>query len=139
MLSIVLMNKRSILTAVLALGLGISALTGCATDSDSAHSYVTPKDVKTVETSIAEVGDQGVKVPEKRDLKVTLPESDKAADYKVEVSDPETLSVGKPEKNVITLHPLKVTGEDADPVTVTVTDKDGITTDFKVTVTEGAN
>ena len=133
------MNKRSILTAVLALGLGVTALTGCATDSDSAHSYVTPKDVKTVETSIAEVGDQGVKVPEKRDLKVTLPESDKAADYKVEVSDPETLSVGKPEKNVITLHPLKVTGEDADPVTVTVTDKDGITTDFKVTVTEGAN
>ena len=32
-----------------------------------------------------------------------------------------------------------VTGEDADPVTVTITDKDGITTDFKVTVTEGAN
>lgn len=139
MLSIVLMNKRSILTAVLALGLGISALTGCATDSDSAHSYVTPKDVKTVETSIAEVGDQGVKVPEKRDLKVTLPESDKASDYKVEVSDPETLSAGKPDKNIITLHPLKVTGEDADPVTVTLTDKDGITTDFKVTVTEGAN
>ena len=111
MLSIVLMNKRSILTAVLALGLGVtSALTGCATDSDSAHSYVTPKDVKTVETSIAEVGDQGVKVPEARDLKVTLPESDKASDYKVEVSDPATLSVGKPNKNV-----------------------------FKVTVTEGAN
>ena len=139
MLSIVLMNKRSILTAVLALGLGISALTGCATDSDSAHSYVTPKDVKTVETSIAEVGDQGVKVPEARDLKVTLPESDKASVYKVEVSDPATLSVGKPNKNVITLHPLQVTGEDADPVTVTITDKDGITTDFKVTVTEGAN
>ena len=139
MLSIVLMNKRSILTAVLALGLGISALTGCATDSDSAHSYVTPKDVKTVETSIAEVGDQGVKVPEARDLKVTLPESDKASDYKVEVSDPETLSAGKPDKNIITLHPLKVTGEDAAPVTVTITDKDGITTDFKVTVTEGAN
>ena len=139
MLSIVLMNKRSILTAVLALGLGISALTGCATDSDSAHSYVTPKDVKTVERPIAQIDDSGIKVPEKRDLKVTLPESDKAADYKVEVSDPETLSVGKPEKNVITLHPLKVTGEDADPVTVTVTDKDGITTDFKVTVTEGAN
>ena len=38
-----------------------------------------------------------------------------------------------------TLHPLKVTGEDAAPVTVTITDKDGITTDFKVTVTEGAN
>ena len=125
MLSIVLMNKRSILTAVLALGLGISALTGCATDSDSAHSYVTPK--------------EGVKVPEARDLKVTLPESDKASDYKVEVSDPATLSVGKPNKNVITLHPLQVTGEDADPVTVTITDKDGITTDFKVTVTEGAN
>ena len=139
MLSIVLMNKRSILTAVLALGLGISALTGCATDSDSAHSYVTPKDVKTVETSIAEVGDQGIKVPEARDLKVTLPESDNASDYKVEVSDPATLSVGKPNKNVITLHPLQVTGEDADPVTVTITDKDGITTDFKVTVTEGAN
>ena len=139
MLSIVLMNKRSILTAVLALGLGISALTGCATDSDSAHSYVTPKDVKTVETSIAEVGDQGIKVPEARDLKVTLPESDKASDYKVEVSDPETLSAGKPDKNIITLHPLKVTGEDAAPVTVTITDKDGITTDFKVTVTEGAN
>ena len=139
MLSIVLMSKRSILTAVLALGLGISALTGCATDSDSAHSYVTPKDVKTVETSIAEVGDQGVKVPEKRDLKVVLPESDMAADYKVDISDPETLSAGKPDKNIITLHPLKVTGEDADPVTVTLTDKDGITTDFKVTVTEGAN
>ena len=139
MLSIVLMNKRSILTAVLALGLGISALTGCTTESDSAHSYVTPKDVKTVETSIAEVGDQGIKVPEARDLKVTLPESDNASDYKVEVSDPATLSVGKPNKNVITLHPLQVTGEDADPVTVTITDKDGITTDFKVTVTEGAN
>ena len=95
--------------------------------------------MKTVETTIAEVGDQGVKVPEKRDLKVTLPESDKASDYKVEVSDPETLSAGKPDKNIITLHPLKVTGEDADPVTVTLTDKDGITTDFKVTVTEGAN
>lgn len=133
------MNKRSLLTAVLALGLGLTALTGCATDSDPAHSYVTPKDVKTVERPIAQIDDSGVKVPEKRDLKVTLPESDKAADYKVEVSDPETLSVGKPEKNVITLHPLKVTGEDADPVTVTVTDKDGITTDFKVTVTEGAN
>jgi hypothetical protein len=62
-----------------------------------------------------------------------------AADYKVDISDPETLSAGKPDKNVITLHPLKVTGEDAGPVTVTLTDKDGITTDFKVTVTEGAN
>ncbi len=100
---------------------------------------MTPSNVETIQNTIAEIGDQGVKVPEKRDLKVALPESDKAADYKVEVSDPETLSVGKPEKNVITLHPLKVTGEDADPVTVTVTDKDGITTDFKVTVTEGAN
>ena len=139
MLSIVLMNKRSILTAVLALGLGISALTGCATDSDSAHSYVTPKDVKTVERPIAQIDEHGIKVPEKRDLEVTLPESDKASDYKVEVSDPATLSVGKPNKNVITLHPLQVTGEDADPVTVTITDKDGITTDFKVTVTEGAN
>lgn len=136
MLSIVLMNKRSILTAVLALGLGVAALTGC---SNTGANYVTPSDVKTVETTIAEVGDQGVKVPEKRDLKVTLPESDKASDYKVEVSDPATLSVGKPDKNVITLHPLHVTAEDAAPVTVTITDKDGITTDFKVTVTEGAN
>ena len=62
MLSIVLMNKRSILTAVLALGLGVTALTGC---SNTGANYVTPSDVKTVETSIAEVGDQGVKVPEK--------------------------------------------------------------------------
>ena len=139
MLSIVLMNKRSILTAVLALGLGVTALTGCATDSDSAHSYVTPKDVKTVERPIAQIDDSGIKVPEKRDLKVVLPESDMAADYKVDISDPETLSAGKPDKNIITLHPLKVTGEDAAPVTVTITDKDGITTDFKVTVTEGAN
>ena len=71
MLSIVFMNKRSILTAVLALGLGITALTGCATDS--AHSYVTPKDVKTVERPIAQIDDSGIKVPEKRDLKVKLP------------------------------------------------------------------
>ena len=71
----VFMNKRSILTAVLALGLGISALTGCATDSDSAHSYVTPKDVKTVERPIAQIDDSGVKVPEKRDLKVKLADS----------------------------------------------------------------
>ena len=96
------MNKRSILSAVLALGLGVAALTGC---SNTGANYVTPSDVKTVETTIAEVGDQG----------------------------------GKPDKNIITLHPLKVTGEDAAPVTVTITDKDGITTDFKVTVTEGAN
>ena len=139
MLSIVLMNKRFILTAVLALGLGISALTGCATDSDSAHSYVTPKDVKTVERPIAQIDDSGIKVPEKRDLKIKLADSDKAAKWKIEVSDPTALEVGKSEKNIVTLHPLQVTGEDADPVTVTITDKDGITTDFKVTVTEGAN
>lgn len=132
------MNKRSILSAVLALGLGVAALTGCSFFNTGAN-YVTPSDVKTIETTIAEVGDQGVKVPEKRDLKVVLPESDQASDYKVEVSDPETLSAGKPDKNIITLHPLKVTGEDADPVTVTITDKDGVATDFKVTVTEGAN
>ena len=88
------MNKRSILTAVLALGLGVTALTGCS-DNTGAN-YVTPSNVETIQNTIAEIG-------------------------------------------VITLHPLKVTGEDADPVTVTVTDKDGITTDFKVTVTEGAN
>lgn len=132
------MNKRSILSAVLALGLGVAALTGCSSDNTGAN-YVTPSDVKTVEITIAEVGDQGVKVPEARDLKVTLPESDKASDYNVEVSNPAILSVGKPDKNVITLHPLHVTSEGAKPVTVTITDKDGITTDFKVTVTEGAN
>lgn len=53
------MNKRSILSAVLALGLGVAALTGC---SNTGANYVTPSDVKTVETTIAEVGDQGVKV-----------------------------------------------------------------------------
>ena len=132
------MNKRSIITAVLALGLGVAALTGCSFFNTGAN-YVTPSDVKTIETTIAEVGDQGVKVPEKRDLKVVLPESDQASDYKVDISDPETLSAGKPDKNIITLHPLKVTGEDADPVTVTITDKDGVATDFKVTVTKGAN
>ena len=132
------MNKRSILSAVLALGLGVAALTGCSFFNTGAN-YVTPSGVKTIETTIAEVGDQGVKVPEKRDLKVVLPESDQASDYKVDISDPETLSAGKPDKNIITLHPLKVTGEDADPVTVTITDKDGVATDFKVTVTEGAN
>ena len=131
------MNKRSIITAVLALGLGITALTGCS--SNSGDNYVTPSNVGTITNTIAEISDQGVKVPVKRDLKVVLPESDQASDYKVEVSDPETLSAGKPDKNIITLHPLKVTGEDADPVTVTITDKDGVATDFKVTVTEGAN
>ena len=136
MLSIVVMNKRSILTAVLALGLGISALTGCATDSDSAHSYVTPKDVKTVERPIAQIDDSGIKVPEKRDLKIKLAES---AKWKIEVSDPTALEVGKSEKNVVTLHPLRALGEEDDPVTVSLTDPDGITTDFKVTITEGAN
>ena len=131
------MNKRSILTAVLALGLGVTALTGCS-DNPGAN-YVTPSNVGTITNTIAEISDQGVKVPVKRDLKVVLPESDQASDYKVEVSDPETLSAGKPDKNIITLHPLKVTGEDADPVIVTITDKDGVATDFKVTVTEGAN
>ena len=101
------MNKRSILTAVLALGLGVTALTGC--NSNTGANYVTPSNVETITNTIAEIGDQGVKVPEKRDLKVVLPESDMAADYKVDISDPETLSAGKPDKNVITLHPLKVT------------------------------
>ena len=136
MLSIVLMNKRSILTAVLALGLGISALTGCATDS--AHSYVTPKDVKTVERPIAQI-DELLRDLEKRDLKIKLADSDKAAKWKIEVSDPTALEVGKSEKNIVTLHPLRALGEDDDPVTVTLTDPDGITTDFKVTITEGAN
>ena len=109
MLSIVFMNKRSILTAVLALGLGVTALTGCATDSDSAHSYVTPKDVKTVERPIAQIDDSGIKVPEKRDLKVVLPESDMAADYKVDISDPETLSAGKPRQEHH--HPASAQGD----------------------------
>ena len=65
------MNKRSILTAVLALGLGVTALTGCS-DNTGAN-YVTPSNVETIQNTIAEIGDQGVKVPEKRDLKVTLP------------------------------------------------------------------
>ena len=139
MLSIVVMNKRSILTAVLALGLGVTALTGCATDSDSAHSYVTPKDVKTVERPIAQIDDSGIKVPEKRDLKVKLADSDKATKWKIEVSDPTALEVGKSEKNIVTLHPLRALGEDDDPVIVSLTDPDGITTDFKVTITESAN
>ena len=133
------MNKRSILTAVLALGLGLTALTGCATDSDPAHSYVTPKDVKTVERPIAQIDDSGVKVPEKRDLKVKLADSDKAVKWTIDVSDPTALEVGKSEKNVVTLHPLRALGEDEDAVTVTLTDPDGISTTFPVTITAGAN
>ena len=133
------MNKRSLLTAVLALGLGLTALTGCATDSDPAHSYVTPKDVKTVERPITQIGDSGVKVPEKRDLKVKLADSDKAVKWTIEVSDPTALEVGKSEKNVVTLHPLRALGEDEDAVTVTLTDPDGISTTFPVTITAGAN
>ncbi|WP_048724676.1 hypothetical protein [Kytococcus sedentarius] len=133
------MNKRSLLTAVLALGLGLTALTGCATDSDPAHSYVTPKDVKTVERPITQIDDSGVKVPEKRDLKVKLADSDKAVKWTIEVSDPTALEVGKSEKNVVTLHPLRALGEDEDAVTVTLTDPDGISTTFPVTITAGAN
>ena len=137
--SIVFMNKRSILTAVLALGLGLTALTGCATDSDSTHSYVTPKDVKTVERPIAQIDNSGVKVPEKRDLKVKLAESEKATKWTIEVSDPTALEIGKSDKNIVTLHPLRALGEDEDAVTVTLTDPDGITTTFPVTITAGAN
>ena len=133
------MNKRSLLTAVLALGLGLTALTGCASDSDPAHSYVTPKDVKTVERPITQIDDSGVKVPEKRDLKVKLADSDKAVKWTIEVSDPTALEVGKSEKNVVTLHPLRALGEDEDAVTVTLTDPDGISTAFPVTITAGAN
>ena len=133
------MNKRSLLTAVLALGLGLTALTGCATDSDPAHSYVTPKDVKTVERPITQIDDSGVKVPEKRDLKVKLADSDKAVKWTIEVSDPTALEVGKSEKNVVTLHPLRALDEDEDAVTVTLTDPDGISTTFPVTIPAGAN
>ena len=133
------MNKRSLLTAVLALGLGLTALTGCATDSDPAHSYVTPKDVKTVGRPITQIDDSGVKVPEKRDLKVKLADSDKAVKWTIEVSDPTALEVGKSEKNVVTLHPLRALDEDEDAVTVTLTDPDGISTTFPVTITAGAN
>ena len=124
---------------MLALGLGLTALTGCATDSDPAHSYVTPKDVKTVERPIAQIDDSGVKVPEKRDLKVKLADSDKAVKWTIDVSDPTALEVGKSEKNVVTLHPLRALGEDEDAVTVTLTDPDGISTTFPVTITAGAN
>ena len=55
------MNKRSILTAVLALGLGVTALTGC--NSNTGANYVTPSNVETITNTIAEIGDQGVKVP----------------------------------------------------------------------------
>lgn len=133
------MNKRSILTAVLALGLGLTALTGCATDFDPAHSYVTPKDVKTVERPIAQIDDRGIKVPEKRDLKVKLADSEKAVKWTIEVSDPTALEVGKSEKNVVTLHPLRALGEDEDAVTVTLTDPDGVSTKFPVIITPGAN
>ncbi|AKU65591.1 hypothetical protein ADJ76_07405 [Schaalia meyeri] len=133
------MNKRSILTAVLALGLGLTALTGCATDSDPAHSYVTPKDVKTVERPIAQIDDRGIKVPEKRDLKVKLADSEKAVKWTIDVSDPTALEVGKSEKNVVTLHPLRALGEDEDAVTVTLTDPDGVSTKLPVTITPGAN
>lgn len=133
------MNKRSILTAVLALGLGLTALTGCATDSDPTHSYVTPKDVKTVERPIAQIDDRGIKVPEKRDLKVKLADSEKAVKWTIDVSDPTALEVGKSEKNVVTLHPLRALGEDEDAVTVTLTDPDGVSTKLPVTITPGAN
>ena len=46
------MNKRSIITAVLALGLGITALTGCS--SNSGANYVTPSNVGTITNTIAE-------------------------------------------------------------------------------------
>ena len=59
MLSIVVMNKRSILTAVLALGLGVTALTGCATDSDSAHSYVSLTDPDGITTDFKVTITQG--------------------------------------------------------------------------------
>ena len=131
------MNKRSILTAVLALGLGVTALTGCS-DNTGAN-YVTPSNVETIQNTIAEIGDQGVKVPEKRDLKVKLADSDKATKWKIEVSDPTALEVGKSEKNIVTLHPLRALGEDDDPITVTLTDPDGISTEITVVITPGAN
>ena len=133
------MNKRSLLTAVLALGLGLTALTGCATDSDPAHSYVTPKDVKTVERPIAQIDDSGVKVPEKRDLKVKLPNGQSAVKWQVDVSDPSFAEVGKSENDVVTIHPLKPLGEDDAPVTVTLTSPDGAATSFTLKITEGAN
>lgn len=133
------MNKRSILTAVLALGLGLTALTGCATDSDSTHSYVTPKDVKTIERPIDQIDDRGVKVPEKRDLKIKLADSEKATKWTIEVSDQTALEVGKSEKNIVTLHPLRALGEDEDAVRVTLTNPDGVSTEFPVTITPGVN
>ena len=131
------MNKRSILTAVLALGLGVTALTGC--NSNTGANYVTPSNVETITNTIAEIGDQGVKVPEKRDLKVKLADSEKAVKWTIDVSDPTALEVGKSEKNVVTLHPLRALGEDEDAVTVTLTDPDGVSTKLPVTITPGAN
>ena len=100
---------------------------------------MTPKDVKTVERPIAQIDDRGIKVPEKRDLKVKLADSEKAVKWTIDVSDPTALEVGKSEKNVVTLHPLRALGEDEDAVTVTLTDPDGVSTKLPVTITPGAN
>ncbi len=97
-----------------------------ACDSDSAHSYVTPKDVKTVERPIAQIDDSGIKVPEKRDLKIKLADSDKATKWKIEVSDPTALEVGKSEKEHRHPAPAACAGRGRRPGR-----SDGLTTDFR--------
>ena len=58
MLSIVVMNKRSILTAVLALGLGVTALTGCAlwdaTDLGDQHKGQAQEQARAIALEILE-------------------------------------------------------------------------------------
>ena len=131
------MRKRSILTALVTASLAVS-LAACG-ETDTAHSYTTPKDTKTVEKTLETVNGAGISVPEKRDLKVKLADSDKAVKWTIDVSDPTALEVGKSEKNVVTIHPLKPLGEDDAPVTVTLTSPDGAATSFTLKITEGAN
>ncbi len=107
------MNKRSILTAVARTRLGVTALTGCS-DNTGAN-YVTPSMSETIRTPSPEIGDQRLsKGPRSATSGHALPESDKAA-IKVEVSITDPLPLARTSSP----HPLKVTGEDADPVTVT--------------------
>ena len=126
------MRKRSILTALVTASLAVS-LAACG-ETDTAHSYTTPKDTKTVEKTLETVNGAGISVPEKRDLKVKLPNGQSAVKWQVDVSDPSFAEV-----DVVTIHPLKPLGEDDAPVTVTLTSPDGAATSFTLKITEGAN
>ena len=131
------MRKRSILTALVTASLAVS-LAACG-ETDTAHSYTTPKVTKTVEKTLETVNGAGISVPEKRDLKVKLPNGQSAVKWQVDVSDPSFAEVGKSENDVVTIHPLKPLGEDDAPVTVTLTSPDGAATSFTLKITEGAN